>query len=159
MKRIIVTIVAIFLCATAFAQLKTTREDRAYWNGFVDYLEAKGLKGSKDLDSRKLNLAQKLFEDYNKLNNKTVDYHTFITLVQTDIIEYRNHALAQIKLSKEMHKLNPRYPIKFKGAEEEFMSGLSCIDGFAGQHTTSWKFPKEVIAGVNVTNDLYASNR
>lgn len=159
MKRIIATIVVILLCTTTFAQLKTTREDRAYWNGFVDYLEAKGLKGSKDLDSRKLNLGQKLFDAYNKLNNKNIDYHNFVTLVQTDIIEYRNQALAQIKLSIERHKLNPRYPIKFAGSEEEFMSGLSSVDGFAGQHTTSWKFPKEGIVGVNMGNDLYASNR
>jgi len=159
MKKIFTTVLVVLLCLKTFAQLKSTKEDRAYWNGFVTYIESKGLKGSKTLDCRQRNLAAKLFADYNKLNNKSIKYSSFVTLVQRDIIEYRKQALEQIRQSREKHQQNPQYRLLFDGSDDQFMPGLSVVDGFAGVLTTSWRFPNENVIGANATNDLYASNR
>jgi hypothetical protein len=160
MKKTIFTILSVLLFSSAFAQFNTTRDDRAYWNGFVDYVEAKGLTGLKDLNRKDLNIAEKLFQDYNKTNNRSLDYTSFVTLVQRDIIQYRKQALEQIRISRVKHAQDAKYPLMFKGADSEFMAGLSVIDGFAGVQTTAWRFPKEVVLGLNSfrINDVYANN-
>jgi hypothetical protein len=161
-KLIIVAVMATSFCLTAFAQMKTTTADRAYWNGFVDYVSAKGLSGSKDLNRHDLDIGHKLFVEYNKLKGRTVNYNKFVTMVQTDIAQYRRAALKQIQISRAKHAENAAYPLAFDGADDEFMKGLSQIDGFAGVLTLGWKFPGEVVAGCTYVkpNDLYyASTR
>lgn len=158
MKRLTITILtATLFCVTAFAQMKTTTADRAYWNGFVDYVSAKGLAGSKDLNRHDLDIAHKLFAEYSAVKGRTVNYKAFVTMVQTDIAQYRRAALRQIQISRAKHADNPNYPLAFEGSDDEFMKGLSQIDGFAGVLTIGWKFPSEVVVGCTYSkpNDLY----
>jgi hypothetical protein len=160
MKKMITTVLIMLMGCAVFSQLKTTRQDRTYWNGFVDYVELKGMKGNANLNRKDLNLTENLFNEYNKINKKSVSYTDFVKLVQSDIQAYREQALTQIRLSRQKHAQNPKYPLMFSGKDEEFMQGLSVIDGFAGMQTTSWKFPKEIVAGLDYirTNDIYVSN-
>lgn len=161
MKKLIITFIAVMVSFSAFSQLKTTSQQRSYWNGFVDFIRSKGLKGSELLDRKDLDISHKLFNAYNKLHKKLVDYSTFVTLVQQDIIEYRKMALEQIRLSRAKHSENPAYPLMYAGDDNSFMAGLSQLDGFAGVKTTSYKFPKEFVINSPVLkyNDLYARNR
>ncbi len=160
MRQVFFTFFFTLLISSSFAQFNSSRDDRAYWNGFVDYVQAKGLTGSKDLNRRDLNIAEKLFHDYNSVNKRSVDYKSFVTLVQRDIQQYRKQALDQIKISRVKHAKNPNYPLMFKGTDEQFMAGLSVVDGFAGVQTTAWRFPNEVVLGLNQLrfNDIYATN-
>lgn len=160
MRKSIFTFLFTLLISSAFAQFTSSREDRAYWNGFVDYVQAKGFIGSKDLNRRDLNIAEKLFDSYNAANKRSVDYKSFVTLVQRDIQQYRKQALEQIKISRVKHAKNSNYPLMFKGTDDEFMAGLSVVDGFAGVQTTAWRFPNEVVLGLNQLrfNDIYVTN-
>ncbi|WP_158827208.1 hypothetical protein [Mucilaginibacter lacusdianchii] len=160
MIKTIITAIFILFAYCVSAQVKITKEDRAYWNGFVEYVEAHGLKGSSDLNRKDLGLAEKLFNQYNKANKRVLNYSAFITLVQADIKEYREQALAQIRTSRAKHSENPDFPLMFDGTDEEFMPGLSIVDGFAGVKTTSWKFPNEIVLGLAYlrTNDIYRNS-
>ena len=160
MKKLIITFIAVMVSFSAFSQLKTTSQERSYWNGFVDFIKSKGLKGSKLLDRKDLDISHKLFAAYNKIHRRLVDYGSFVTLVQQDIIEYRKMALEQIRLSRIKHNENPAYPLMYAGKDESFMAGLSQLDGFAGVKTTSYKFPKEIVLNTSVLkyNDLYVRN-
>ncbi|WP_342646555.1 hypothetical protein [Mucilaginibacter sp. CSA2-8R] len=160
MRKVIFTLLCTLLISSAFAQFNSSRDDRAYWNGFVDYVQAKGFTGSKDMNRRDLNIAEKLFHDYNAVNKRSVDYKSFVTLVQRDIQQYRKQALDQIKISRVKHAKNSNYPLMFKGTDEQFMAGLSVVDGFAGVQTTAWRFPNEIVLGLNELrfNDIYATN-
>jgi len=120
---------------------------RQQWNGFVDFVAAKGLKGSPKLDQRDTNLSKKLFEEYSKQNKLQLNYDEFIPKVQQDISNYRTKALEQIKSGKAV----------FNGAEEDFMPGLSNVDGWAGSRTTSYKFPSDKIVNP-ATNTPIAPN-
>jgi len=160
MKKLFITFIAVVVSLSAFSQLKTTEQERAYWNGFVDFIKSKGLKGSRLLDRKDLDISHKLFVTYNKIHRRFVDYVSFVTLVQQDIIEYRKMALEQIRISRAKHNENPTYPLMYAGKDESFMAGLSQLDGFAGVKTTSYKFPKEIVINSPVLkyNDLYARN-
>lgn len=140
----LLTITLLLITFAASAQ-RLTSADRTYWNGYVNYLETKGLKGSALLDSRSTELSKKMFNTYSKEQGRTIDYTFFVTLVQVDIAEYRTKALSQIHSGKAT----------FAGADSEFMSGLSVIDGWAGSKTTSYKFPSETVSITNVPNNLY----
>ena len=115
--------------------------DRAFWNGFVQYVQKKGLKGSPELDKRDLNLSKKLFSEYSAANNAAYDYDTFVPQVQQHISDYRNKAIEQIKTGKAQlpgYNNDPKFDF-----DANFMSGLSAVDGWAGSKTTSWQFPQE----------------
>lgn len=160
MRKVIFTFLCTLFISSAFAQFSTSKDDRAYWNGFVDYVQAKGYKGHKQLNRRDLNISEKLFTEYNAYNKRNVDYKSFVTLVQRDIQQYRKQALEQIKVSRVKHAKNASYPLMFKGTDNEFMAGLSIVDGFAGVQTTAWRFPNEVVLGLNElrVNDIYVTN-
>lgn len=127
-----------------------TPQQRAFWNKYVDFLESKGLKGSAKLDQRDTGLSRKLFEEFNNLSKAGYMYDAFIPQVQQSIADYRNQAIELFKEGKAnyiMQKDDPDY--------ENFMKGLSTVDGWAGSKTTSWKFPDETIIGTDQKNILY----
>ena len=72
------------------------KEERAFWNGFVDYLDVKGLKGSAKLDKPGHDNSMVLFNEYCKSKGVAVPYKTFITQVQTTISVYRAAAWSQV---------------------------------------------------------------
>ncbi len=140
-----------FTVNTALGQ-SANKEQRAFWNGFVEYLETKGLKGSPKLDKPGHGNSVELFNEYCKLKGVKLSYTAFVTQVQTTIAAYRAAAWAQVESGKA----------RFDGKESEFMPGLSVIDGWAGSRTTTYKFPPDSIAvvadGKNIrfrTNKIY----
>ena len=109
-----------------------TPAQRQMWNGFVDYLEKTGYKGSKMLDDKNTALGGKLIEQYKTINPEfSLDYNA-VKQVQQDLQDYRQQSLNRIKAGKA----------QFDGKEEDFMPGLSKIDGWLGSKTSSWKFPE-----------------
>ena len=117
-------------------------KDRSFWNGFVGYVQSKGLKGSPDLDKRSLNLSKKLFSEYSEANKGTYNYDTFIPQVQQHISDYRTKAIEHINAGKSGIAGYTGDP-KDYDFDKEFMSGLSAVDGWAGSKTTAWRFPQE----------------
>ena len=107
---------------------------RAQWNKYVDYLDTVGMKGSPDLDHPAT--AQKYYDQWAKTNNVNEPYNTFVPSVQGEMINYRNKAIQQIKSGKAVFDGDP---------DKQFMTNLSQNDGIAGQKTTSWKFPNEIM--------------
>lgn len=132
MKHLLIAVALTAFVAIASAQVMTP-EDRANWNGFVDFLDAKGMKGSTKLDKPCQTTSLNLFNEYCASRGLKLDYHNFVTMVQTNISEYRKLALQEIRQGKAL----------FKGTDDEFMPGLSTIDGWAGSRTTTYKFPAE----------------
>jgi len=134
-----------------------TSEDRAFWNSYIDNWEKKGLRGSPKMDAADLSRAE--FEAFAKQSGKPYIYESFIPSVQNSIVNYRNKAIDQIKAGKASW---PGY--KGDGNFEGFMPNLSALDGLAGQYTTSYKFPSEVVPVTNtatgnvdskVSNSIY----
>ncbi|MFD1255881.1 hypothetical protein ACFQ3S_03650 [Mucilaginibacter terrae] len=139
MKSILLTLFVALVITSANAQT-INKEQRAFWNGFVDFLEVKGLKGSAKLDKPGHENSVALFNEYCKLKGLTIPYKTFITQVQTTISVYRAAAWSQVESGKAI----------FDGKEADFMPGLSVIDGWAGSHTTNYKFPTDSVAVVAI---------
>jgi len=126
---------------------ETNSGDRQFWNGFVDHLGKKGLKGSTELDKRDTNLSRKSFDEYSK---GQYNYDEFIPKIQGSISKYRNTAIEQVKAGT----------IKWEGYKNDnnfdgFMPGLSEQDGWAGSKTTTYKFPNEKIVGTSKSNTIY----
>lgn len=104
---------------------------RGEWNKFVDWMAAKGVKGKPELDTNQLGF--KYLDDYIKENPNTVLSRELVLPIQREFQTYRTKALENIKAGKA----------KFDGTEEQFMPGLSKLDGYPGQFTTNYKFPSE----------------
>lgn len=119
-------------------------KDRAFWNGFVRYVQQKGYRGSPELDRRDLSLSKKLFAEYNSLNKGAYDYDRFVPMVQQHIADYRQKAIENIKAGKSGIVGYTGDPTKFD-FDNKFMMGLSAVDGWAGSKTTAWRFPNEKV--------------
>ena len=100
------------------------------WNDYVQYLQTKGLKGHPSLDQG--DTALKVLDAYRKENPKSLLSRDNIPLIQQEFSSYRGKALADIKSGKASGPVNP---------DENFMPGLSKIDGIPGSMTTSYTFP------------------
>lgn len=122
-------------------------EDRAFWNSYIDHLEKKGLKGSPKLDAADLSRAE--FDAYVQQSGKPYNYDEFIPSVQAGIIDYRNRAIENIKNGAATWS-----GYKGDGNFDGFMANLSALDGLAGQYTTGYKFPAEVIPVKNLTTGV-----
>lgn len=98
------------------------------WNMFVDFVEEKGYQGAKELDVKGAKLAQKLFDEFKKLNP-----HVKIDLSITASVQ------AAMQGVKEM----AQGFAKRKGDQNanNIMAGISKVDGWPGSKTTAYKFP------------------
>lgn len=105
---------------------------KAAWNAYTDYLDKKGLKGHASLDSGNNGINQ--LEAYRKENPGTILTKEHIPLIQQALSDYRSKSLALIKSGKATGPDNP---------DENFMPGLSKVDGIPGSLTTSYQFPAE----------------
>jgi len=142
-------------------------DDRQHWNGFVDYVAKKGYAGSDKLDSRDTKLSRKLFDEYSKSTGKAYDYDTYVPAIQGEISKYRDNSIQKIKAG-QMAVTNPDGSV-YKGDrntydyDNNFMVGLSNVDGWAGSKTTAWKFPGATLVenGISkeIPNNLYSNNR
>lgn len=112
---------------------------RLEWNKYVDWLAKKGMRGSEDLD--KDDLGGKMIDAYRKENPSTPISRELVPTIQKEFSKYRDWSLGQIKAQKAAFA---------KGTtEENFMSHLSKIDGYAGSKTTSFSFPSKYLEMFN----------
>jgi hypothetical protein len=113
-----------------------TPEQKQQWNGFVDYLEKTGYKGSSQLDNRNTSIGSKLIEQYRKANPSFTLTYDNIKDVQQDLQDYRSQMVDGYKKGKIV--------VDGIKSEDEIMPGLSAVDGWLGSKTSSWKFPQAV---------------
>jgi len=104
---------------------------KAEWNKYVLWLEKKGLKGHASLDSGDNGL--RVLEAYRKENPSTTLTKETVPVIQQGFQQYRAKALADIKAGKASGPEDP---------DNNFMPGLSKIDGIPGSMTTSYMFPE-----------------
>ena len=126
------------------------------WNGYVDWLDSKGMKGSPELD--KGDTGFKMMEMYRKENPSFKLTKEDIGLVQQRLQDYRSFALDSIKQGKMKVNYGGKEtffkdlnPTQQKDVEENYMGKISKtgIDKFPGQFTTSTKFSSEFMSKVN----------
>lgn len=120
------------------------------WNNFLDFVNKKGMKGSKDLDLKDKKLGQSLFTEYKKTNPNSPLSYEYVAPVQKAISQYRSTMIEKFKtgkasLSKGLD-VGPNY--------ENFMQDLSKVDGWFGSKTSSWKFPQAYIETYNSDKQL-----
>lgn len=140
------------LKATKFqqgGQLQLTPEDRAHWNGFVDYVAQKGMTGNPALNQRNTGLSQQLFNDYNKQTGKKYNYEQFIPLVQGNINDYKSEMVNRINTGVVGSDVAPG-----TASTTNYMPGASKTDGWAGTKTTSTKFPAATLVKNGVTSQV-----
>lgn len=120
-----------------------TESEQDLWNGFVDYVDQKGYKGSTELDNRNQNLSRSLWNDYSRSIGSELKYDEFIPRVQTSIEDYRNRAIERIKNGQATLNNYSTDEVNSQDFDwdKNFMKDLSVVDGWAGSKTTSWKFP------------------
>lgn len=112
---------------------------RLEWNKYVDWLGKKGMRGAAELD--KDDLGGKMIDAYRKENPSTLISREIVPTIQKEFSKYRDWSLGQIKAQKAAFA---------KGTtEENFMSHLSKIDGYAGSRTTSFSFPNKYLEQFN----------
>lgn len=113
---------------------KITSETMAKWNKLIDFAKQKGYAGLPDLDHNPI-LRQKVFDEYNKSNPNDAIPQEMVKPIQNEIQTYKQKALSDIKAN----------PSSFPGKPEDFMSGISQVDGIFGQKTSQWKFPQTYV--------------
>jgi hypothetical protein len=123
----------LLFCSLGVKSQVISRQERLIWNGFVDYLTAKNLSGSTELDKPPREKSIHLWKEFCKSRNLNLDYHDFVSHVQRNIAAYRKYAWARVLSGKAV----------YTGIEADFMPGLSTVDGWAGSRTTSYKFPSD----------------
>ena len=104
---------------------------REGWNSYVDWLEAKGLKGNPSLD--KDDFGGQMIDKYKLENPDSPISREMIIPIQKDFIVYRDFVLEEVK--------NKKAGLADGVTPETFMKDLSVVDGIAGQKTTKFKFP------------------
>lgn len=124
-----------------------TPQNMEDWNNFIKYAQQQGLAGSPKLDVRDQNLGQDLLNNYVKANPNTSLNYALVPKIQQELQYYRQQILDRI--SKGGGELaNGATP-------ENFMSGLSKVDGWLGSRTTSYSFPSAYMHNNN-TNTTQA---
>lgn len=104
---------------------------RRAWNEFTSYLEKKGLKGNPILDRGEKSF--EVLEMYRKENPNTPLTRAHIVPIQEDFGRYRQGIIDKIEKSKASYGTGT--------TKENFMKGLSKVDGIPGSMTTSFQFP------------------
>jgi len=122
-----------------------TTEQRAQWNAYIDYLQAKGMKGNPALDNRDTKLSQQMFDSYKAQNPHFTLTYDQVPQVQKDLLDYRAQLVNK-------WKANPAVVPDAK-TEEDIMPDLSPADGWLGSKTSSHKYP---VAQLNQTS--YGTN-
>lgn len=110
-----------------------TNDEKQQWNGFIDYLDKKGLRGSALLDNKDTSLGAKLISEYQSVNpNFTLGYDR-VSDVQNDLQNYRNQLFKDYQQGK----------VSIPGVRtvEDVMPGISQVDGWLGSKTSNYKYP------------------
>lgn len=108
-----------------------TPQQRKEWNNYVDWLEAKGYKGSPLLDKKETGLAVKLFNQFKQENPSVSITLNHIASVQSEMQKLKDTAQSFAQRHGDKNASN-------------IMSGVSKVDSWPGSKTTSFKFPDMV---------------
>ncbi len=126
---------------------------KADWNKFVDFLQAKGVKGNPALDSGvgDGNVGIQYVKEFQKLNPTTTITPQTIPEVQGHFQNYREYTLNKLRNKQAMitdaKNPNGRYVTPDENLDY-YMKDLSKVDGIPGQRTTNWKFPESFLTTV-----------
>ena len=106
-------------------------EVKVEWNNYVDYLEKKGLKGSKELDKGKgdMNVGRKVLAEYIKSNPDTLLTLDMVGAIQNEFTKTKSKLESDIKQGK------------ISTTAKEVLPNLSKQDIYPGSKTTTYKFP------------------
>jgi hypothetical protein len=111
-----------------------TTEQRNQWNQFIDYLDKTGYKGNSLLDDKDKALGKQLMSKYKQVNPQFNLTYDNVPDVQQALQQYRTEALKQIHSGKAV--------VEGVKSDNDFMPGLSKVDGWLGSKTSSYKFPQ-----------------
>ncbi len=89
------------------------------------------MAGHPSLDQRNMQVGMGLLGQFNKAYPNQALPPEIIPQVQQDLQDYRTEMLGRIKAGKA----------QFEGKPEDFMGGISPVDGWPGTKTLSTKFP------------------
>ena len=120
---------------------------RAEWNKYLDWLEAKGMRGKPDLD--KNDLGGKMIDAYRKENPNTPITREMVIPIQKDFGKYRDWSLEEVKAG--------RSALAEGVTPENYMRALSIVDGIPGQRTTSFKFPNSYLQTLDTNKKLIST--
>lgn len=128
-----------------------TNEVRQGWNEYLGWLKGKGLAGNDKLD--KDGLGMKMIDEYRKENPNATLTKEMVVPIQKDFRNYRNYTLKQIDEGKA--ELDPHVG----ATRENFMQGLSIVDGIPGKMTTSYQFPLSWMRTMNNGKVIKTENK
>lgn len=117
---------------------RLTTNQMSHWNDFVDFLEKKGYRGSREFDNKDKNMGKMAIDAYKKLNPDFSISYDDIPSVQQGIQDVRNYSIAQLKSGKATLKEG----LDAGKDYENFMPNLSPTDGWLGSKTSFHTFPK-----------------
>ena len=104
------------------------------WNTYIDWLQSKGLRGSKTLDvgdTPEVNVGMKKVREYSQLFPNSLVKPQNVKLIQQEFLDLKERMNRDIKAGKARMK-----------KEQEIFPGLSSADEKPGSKTTSYKFPE-----------------
>ena len=113
----------------------STPQQRSNWNQFLDYLEKKGVGGSKDLDARDKSLGKKLLDEYNKANPDKAVSEEFIPIAQHESYLIRKKGQFAGMDEKQAKYAFHNLPEKFRNKE------ISPVDSWLGSVTSRQYYP------------------
>lgn len=112
------------------------------WNSYVDWLDTKGVKGSKQLDNADTSF--KYLDQYIKENPTTSLHRGVIKPIQDEMSKLATSARALAQRQNDPNAKN-------------IMTGTSINDGIPGSKTTSFKFP--IMTETNTNNGMVTSQK
>lgn len=113
----------------------STPDDRRKWNQFLDYLDKKGVGGSKDLDAKDRSLGKKYLEEYNKANPKDAVSEDFVSKAQ-----YENYMIRKKGEFPGLNKDQAKYA--FGNLSQQYKDkALSAVDSWLGSATSKQYYP------------------
>lgn len=114
-------------------------DERRHWDGFSDYVNNQGYANHAGLNTG--TLSRDLWGDYTTSKNLNLNYDEFVPRLQNTIATFRNQTINKMKNGfgeiKDKDFKNPNFDW-----DNEYLPGLSNVDGWAGTKTTNFKFPK-----------------
>jgi len=130
---------------------------RSDWNGFIDYLEKKGMKGKPDLD--KGGLGYKMFDDYVKQTPGVSLSRESLPIIRKDLLNYRQWVLneQQKPESQKVARLADNV------TPQNFMSNVLANEktadpNYPGTNLTSTRFPSQYLESYNQKLGLIPTN-
>lgn len=113
----------------------STADDRRKWNSFLDFLDKKGVSGSKDLDSKDRSLGKKYLDEYNKANPDSAVSEDFVPKAQ-----YENYLIRKKGQFPGLSDNQAKYAFgRLSQAYKD--KGISTVDNWLGSVTSRQYYP------------------